>query len=255
MKTAKKLFMSTIIWVFLFILGGIPVYAINALDASLLSQGTIPDSDMFTLMEFFGFPSGQEISNYQSTLTPSGWSATLSGTYLGTNLNVSYLGDISAFPAGPINWTSSGSYGTNSWSGNGTFLITMNTPTIFQVDLDSLLFVGGNSAITNLVFYGEEDPLTGVITYFMDPTTGEVVINGVHLLDLPIPTLTVIPNPNGTRTLLSDYHQNGVNWVWNITTLSITGEELEGSIITIPEPATMFMLGLGGLALLRRHKA
>jgi hypothetical protein len=96
----------------------------TSLDAALTLQGAISDGDFFLLTQFFRFQAGETV-NYRSITdaNTSLWSATISGTYLGTDLNVAYQGDFSAFPSGRITWTTNGSYGPVAWGGSGSALI------------------------------------------------------------------------------------------------------------------------------------
>ena len=72
------------------------------------------------LLSLFSGPKPGQTLNYNASLTTTSWSGTLMGTYLGTGLSLTYLGDLSNYPSGPVTWTSSGSYGNQSWSGSGS---------------------------------------------------------------------------------------------------------------------------------------
>ena len=113
--------------------------------ASTLIQSTASDTDALLLSLFYGFEAGQTI-NYSSSLTPTSWSGTLSGTYTGMGLSLSYLGDLSNYPSGPVTWTSSGSYGNQVWSGDGSATIGDTSSSTFLVGLSYAMTVGSHSA-------------------------------------------------------------------------------------------------------------
>jgi len=259
MKIVKKLMLPILISFLLFI-GGPTVYAapLSPLEASLVLQGTIPDDDFFLLTRFFGFQVGETL-NYQSTSDLSGWSATLSGTYLGASLNVSYSGDISAFPAGAITWTSSGSYGSAAWSGSGSALIT-DTLMGFQVDFNSLLTVGSNSGLENVLIDATED-VSG--TRFVG-TSGTASVNGSPLLFPPFTKTYEFPTPLifppkvhsdidflGHPIIINEYFPTPVPLAAPFS--------IVGTIATVPEPSTYLLLVPGLLGLLgyawRRRKS
>src|ERR1700685_1846986 len=91
-------------------------------DASAIVQSTVTDTDTVFLSGLFGFQSGQTI-NFSSSSNSAAWSGSLSGTYLGTGLSVSYLGNLSGYPSGALTWTGTGTYGANAWTGSGSMTI------------------------------------------------------------------------------------------------------------------------------------
>lgn len=243
MKIANKLLLFNIMLVFLFI-GMKPVYAVSLSpsEASLVVQGTIPDIDFFILAESFGFQAGETV-NYWSDFNPSGWSASLLGAYKGTNLNVTYSGDISAFPLGPITWTTSGFYGADTWNGSGSALI-LDTPTGFQVDFNSSLTIGGKLGFADLLLVGAIDP--DEITYIEDTSSGEVVIEASPKRRFPIrPSLRI-------RRWWPPVIENDIKiFGWEIIKSRFDIDPppdircINGPITTVPEPSTLLLLGPG----------
>ena len=231
---------------------------ITALDAALTLQGAISDGDFFLLTQFFGFQAGDTL-HYRSITdaNTSMWSATLSGTYSGMNLNVTYQGDFSAFPSGRITWTTDGSYGPNAWGGSGSALI-LDRSTTFQTDYRSSLTVGGNSGSFNERIEASKNPIE-----FLDDF-GSVVINGtpfplgstgifrrtqVDEIDRIVTDFEII---DGLEFLTDEYKK---------TTISTGVVMLDGPLSTaVPEPSARVpfgtgLLGLLGYAWLRRKRA
>ncbi len=131
--------------------------------ASTLIQSTASDTDALLLSLFYGVEAGQTL-NYSSSLTATSWSGTLSGTYTGMGLSLSYLGDLSNDPSGPVTWTSSGSYGNQVWSGNGSATIGDTSSTTFLVGLSYAMTVGSHSASIVYQIPGTVRP-SGAIMY------------------------------------------------------------------------------------------
>ena len=156
---------------------------INTLEASAIIQSTVTDTDTGFLSEFIGFGSGQTL-NYSSTSTTTAWSGTLSGAYLGTSLSVTYAGDLTAYPPGPVTWTSMGSYGAENWRGSGNATIVDTSSTTFEVMFADSLAVGNNTGSINYAIPGTVLP-DGTVMYG-DLTndevgTGTITVDGMAL--------------------------------------------------------------------------
>ena len=211
------------------------------LEASAVSQGTIADSDFFLLTEFFGFTLAETL-DYQSTADASGWTGTLSGTYLGTSVDVSYSGDLSAYPGGAITCTSSGSFGPHAWNGNGTFSITDTGGAGFQVDFQSSLDVGANSGGFDLLIEGTADP--SEIRFVDSSGTG-----------IPRSMKPSFKWDIASRTIITDVELEGIGEIIiNEWVVGAGNATIAGPITTVPAPATLPLLALGGLALVRRRR-
>jgi hypothetical protein len=158
---------------------------LNPAEASALIQSTATDTDAMLLALFNGFEAGQTL-NYSSSLTTTAWSGTLSGTYAATGLSLTYLGDLSNYPSGAVTWTSTGSYGSQSWSGNGSATITDTSSTTFQVGLSYSMTVGSNSASISYLIPGTVTS-NGTIMYGgpgnEEAGTGALDLNGVTTLN------------------------------------------------------------------------
>lgn len=208
-------------------------------EAGAMLQGTIPDADFFLLANFFGV--GPETLTYQSVTNSSGWSGTLSGTYLGKSLNVTYSGNSSAFP-GSITWTSSGSYGSDPWASNGAALITA-TPTGFQLGFKLFLKVGGNSGSFNVL---DNAIVTESEIGFVN-TSGTVLVNGSPIAFAGTSYVKI----RDTGFYKSD-QTDGVK----ITNSGFQAPAAQGTIIisetlnAIPEPSSLVMLSSGMLGVL-----
>ncbi len=184
---------------------GTPVQAtlLSNSDTALVLNATIPDGDLFLLSEFFGFQAN-EFFDYKFDIDNTGWSATLSGVYLGKNLNITYSGDTSTFPSGNITWTTSGFFGSDTWSGNGTALIT-DTGIGFDIDFDSSLTVGTNLGAFNqqINVLVDSSVITPVETF------GTTTVNGTVV---PVPTQRtwLVPKkPKVGDKVFNDYEKDG----------------------------------------------
>jgi hypothetical protein len=125
-------------------------------DAAVIAQSTFMDSDLFLLGDFVGFQAGQSFT-YDGSGSATGWTATLTGAYVGTPLSVTYSGDSSAFPGGAITWSSVGSFGAKGWSSSGSALVT-STDTTFQVRFADTLTVGAQGGAIAATIDGVIDP-------------------------------------------------------------------------------------------------
>jgi hypothetical protein len=125
-------------------------------DAAVIAQSTFMDSDLFLLGDFVGFQAGQSFT-YDGSGSATGWTATLTGAYVGTPLSVTYSGDSSAFPGGAITWSSGGSFGAKGWSSSGSALVT-STDTNFQVRFADTLTVGAQGGAIAATIDGVIDP-------------------------------------------------------------------------------------------------
>jgi PEP-CTERM motif-containing protein len=224
-------------------------------EAAVLIQSTASDTDAMLLSLFYGFQAGQPL-NYSSSLTTTAWSGTLSGTYIGTGLSLTYLGDLSNYPSGPVTWTSSGSYGSQSWSGSGSATIADTSSTTFQVGFVYAMTVGSNSASISYqipgtvtsngtIMYG--DPGNGAVG------TGSLTLNGVLGQNELSYSYLEIPDPHvWSRITRSD--RPGVHWVNSLDIDAVTGAAsgiIIGPLKDTPEPSSLLLMGFGLLGLVR----
>ena len=243
---------------------------LSVADASALVQSTVTDTDAFFLTGVFGFQSGQTL-NYSSTSNSTAWTGTLSGPYRGPSLDVSYTGNLSAYPSGAVTWTDSGTYGSHAWSGSGSAVITGTSATTFDVTFADSLDVGGATASVDGTLPGTVLP-DGDVVYgaSVDSEVGpvDVLINGHRNKDLYLSY-----RKKDHELILSDYafvrvggrppRAQGRNDYVIIATPAdaATSDEgtfgLSGTITTVPEPASwaFVLAGLGIVgALVRRYR-
>ncbi len=156
-------------------------------------ESTATDTDFGFLTLIAGFQPGQSVA-FSSTPTTSGWIASLSGTYLGYPLSVSYIGDLSGFPSGALTWTDTGTYGNNPVVGQRQYHDHQShANNSFQVSLIDSLSLGGFTATLDSDIPGVELP-DGTIM-FGDPSDPEA---GSWTADITGGGKTP-PNPQSTR--------------------------------------------------------
>jgi hypothetical protein len=234
--------------------------ALTPMQASLVSQGTIPDGDFFYLMQFAGSHPGETL-HYTSTSDTQHWTAALTGSYFGSPLDVTYNGDLSGYPGGAITWTSTGSYGADPWSGSGALTITDHSGG-FTTALQSSLQVGTNTGSMNVAIDASDDGST--IAY--GGTTGDLSINGGPFNN-PFGYTLLMKLSEGVY--LDDFDllaQDGSSL--SPVLISIMGTfpnspgggmcastvcQIDGTLAAVPEPATHFLIG-GALLLACRWK-
>jgi len=90
--------------------------------------------------------------------SPSSYTSSLSGTYGGSGLSISYTGNLSGYTP-TISWTGTGSYGANTWSSNGAATFTFPTATTFQEVYASSSTVGAHSETTSVTISGVDGPV------------------------------------------------------------------------------------------------
>jgi hypothetical protein len=131
--------------------------AFNAAKRWLVLGDTIIDSDMAFLAQTYGaFP---DTLSFGVDASPSSYTASMSGTYGGSGLSISYAGNLSSYTP-TVSWTGIGSYGTNTWSSNGTATFSFPTATLFQEVYASSSTVGTHSETTSVMISGTDGPVT-----------------------------------------------------------------------------------------------
>ncbi len=223
--------------------------------ASAMIQSTVTDQDFEFLHAFYG---GQSPSlDYNSSSNATSWSGKLSGDWLGSPVSISYTGDLSQYPTGAVTWSSTGTYGTSTWSGSGSATITDTSTTTFNVTFLDSVSVGGNTGSINYVIPGSLLPNGNIM--FGTPSnpevgTGSETLNGNTTLNAALFSyLRFFPYAP------CDY-RNGYPFppwipadnVYYATAASPTAVvfTLTGSISAVPEPSTLVMAGmalLGGV--------
>jgi len=150
--------------------------------------------------------------------------------------------------------------------GQATFDVSVSSETIGNWDATSLLFGTDSSSLTVSDFVFSTN-MTDIQAFppFVTPNTdvySSGLLAGIFLLEgvnnMTVGTLTVDVAgdavPESVHTVMVDSGRD--NDLSNIASgLNQEGLQGTGTITITPEPATLGLLGLGGLAVLRRRKA
>jgi hypothetical protein len=217
----------------------------NSLDnfrAALLSQHPAADFDAHSLMDIFGDAPLFPALHYDSVTAGAGWTSALTGVYLGQSLAVAYSGDLSSYPGGPITWTSTGTFGIDSWTGSGMLLFS-GTAASFQIDMVSNLQVGANTVVDSAIFSGTSTPNN----VQLQTLSSSEILNGVtldgHLLNVAMASKKATCSLDGVRggAILNEW--------------DIDDSHYFGTLYSAPEPSTIvFALTTLALAIGRRTR-
>jgi hypothetical protein len=223
--------------------------------AGLVLNDTIPDSDLYALSLFVG--TSMDKLHTKEIDTTTSFSQTLSGTYAGLGLSVTYTGDPTAFPGGPVTWTSSGTYGAQAWNSSGSATFTFPTASTFQVAYSSSLTVGSNTLLDNTTISGADN---GTYLYYTG-TTGTLTLNHNAPVPAPMKTSDTALKP---YVGIDDYDDIEVDGKRIITSIDCIYEiklspnppyppiliKSAGHISFVPEPSTLVLASFGILAML-----
>jgi hypothetical protein len=230
---------------------------LTSMQESLVTQGTVPDGDFFMLTRFTSFEPGNTL-RFQSRSDGLNWDALLSGSYLGTDVDVSYEARRSSASA-PLTWTSSGFYGADEWTGSGSISIA-DAPGGFVVNLTSTLEVGSDTGSVNATIQAMFDG--SAIEY--GGTTGSMSINGaglgtgfgytlhmkisegVYINDFDI--LKGVGSGPLTPVLISIFPTFPNTSGGGLCGGSSVSCEIDGTLTTVPEPGTVSQLLVVGAA-------
>ena len=171
--------------------------------AGLVLNNTIPDGDLYALSLFAG-RSGNVLST-SATDTTAGFTETLSGNYAGQALSVAYTGNTTAFPAGAVTWSSTGTYGAQAWAGSGSATFTFPTASTFQVAYTESLTIGANSVAINATLYGADN---GTRLYYTG-VSGTLTVNANPPIPAPMYTEGVLLVPIIGSIGYDDYEVDG----------------------------------------------
>jgi hypothetical protein len=219
-------------------------------EAAFATQSSASDSDLFLLTEFCGFQQGETFDYQGLTENLGDWQASVAGTHLGVPVNVVYNGDFTGYGGSPVRWTSAGMYGSESWSGNGQ--ATFNaTEEGFDIDYHSTLTVGEKTGeIDYSIQAGYLDD-----GFEFSGGFGWVRINGIPKW---LPRLFTFRMKRWLPpSWESDIHVPLLGKIFdnNCNILpDVAGFRIDGVIQTVPEPATVTLVVLGGLVALRRRR-
>ncbi len=219
-------------------------------DLLLVLLGPVPDADLGVLMRSFGFDGTSTLDiGFSGASDLSTWAMTLSGQYLGTPLDVQYMGQLtSGIATANAVWSSAGLFGSATWSGSGSATVTGN-PTGFNVAFHSMLDVGPH---TGIVSADITSAIEGTTTRFV-ASSGTVTDDGgspafieftgvKFFIIIPI-WATDLHTPCGDLPLCSGDDQHTCK-------PTPAGMECTGTFTTIPEPSTLALFGGGACSLL-----
>jgi hypothetical protein len=223
--------------------------------AWLLLENTIPDLDVAALTEFVGTVPAS--LSYGAVIGQAKYTASLSGTYDGQALDINYVGNFSSYPGGPVTWTGSGTYGSETWSESGTALFTFPTKTTFTESYYESVNVGSNAAVFDPFMTGSAFVST---TGYLN-VTGASVADGNNTTLLPTATDPAHPLPGDTTSdgvCVAGYVVNGAcsntEYIISSSVIDATEPQLRDTgtitvIAAVPEPlyAPLFVIALAAL--------
>jgi hypothetical protein len=223
--------------------------------AGLVLNNTIPDGDLYGLSLIAG--RSMDVLNTNATDTTTGFTETLSGTYAGQALSVTYTGNSLAFPGGAVTWTSSGNYGVQGWNGSGSATFTFPTPSTFQVAYSSNVTIGANNVQYNSIISGADN---GTWLYYTG-TTGKLTLNSVSI---PEPEFTeyILKAPSGGKIVIDDIDDDGeiiilseyeIKSVYPSPPSPPITIVAAGTIQFVPEPSSLVLAGFGVFGLIVGH--
>ena len=218
--------------------------SLDNLLAALLSQNPTTDYDVHSLLDFSGEVPLSTPLNYNSNTTAGGWTSTLTGNYLGQPLSVTYLGNLAGYPGAPVTWTSTGTFGADSWTGSGSLAFSGNAAN-FQIDVASNLQVGSNTVVDSAILSGTSSPTNVELTTL----SSTEILNGTTL---PGHIMTVTMDAVGRKRATCSMDGTIGGAILNDWEL-ITGDLYSGTISSAPEPSSLgvVLMPLACLALFR----
>ncbi len=222
---------------------------LSAGDLSAMTQSTVSDSDVLFFWQVAGGSTVPQTVAYSSTATPTTWSGTVGGILLGQVLNVGYLGTTVDGTVG-WSWTTSGSFGSKSVTGNGSTSISYPTPETFTLLLAESLQCGSRTYAIDYSIPGSFLPDGSVM--FGTPGNPEVGAGTTRLDGIFVETKDTYSYLDKDDIQASDKNGNAIisgganNKI--IKTTAVGGGI--GTITIVPEPTAVALLGLGIVGLL-----
>jgi hypothetical protein len=218
--------------------------------AGLVLNNTIPDCELYVLSLFAG--TSTDVLNTKATDTTTGFTETLSGTYAGQALSVTYTGDTTMFPGGAVTWTSTGTYGAQAWNGSGSATFVFPTANTAEVIYSSTVTIGANTVVNNSTIYGSDNGTW--FSYY--GVTGTISINGMNPIPAPQPTQGTILSPIVGDLGYDDYEVNGRVTITSLYEICDEEDELgypysptliksAGTVSFVPEPSSLVLTSIG----------
>jgi hypothetical protein len=249
---------------------------LSVLDASSLIQSTATDADALFLSIFKNI-SPVAVWNYASTSSLTGWTGSLSGSFLGSALSVSYSGDLSAYPSGAVTWTSSGTYAAETWDTEAHVTIVNPSADTFVVLLNDTFHLGANTALLDYTIPGSvlpdgtimfgspgnEEVGTGTVSINMRPANDTMCYSYSSFIKTSRTLSDAFQRLPGktcseTADLIPAEQRNNNNYFSTAspTLLSLTGTITSASPVPEPSPfsPTLVWLTAAGLFEIRRRR-
>src|SRR5437867_6074711 len=149
---------ATILVIVLGILSPSAVHAvsISAQETSLPLQADLAAGDFALIAAMFRTGQPAQL-HYTGSATGAGWTGALTGTFVGSPVDVHYSGDFGLFPSGTMTWTTTGSAGAVQFSGLGRVTLT-DTPQGYLTELLYQRTLGGATITLQAQFGSRVNP-------------------------------------------------------------------------------------------------
>ena len=209
------------------------------------------------LIQVFGLANGN--LSLSGTFDASTWAANMSGGYAGMPVSLSFEGAYNQVPNNG-SYTSAGTVGTATWNGSGTWSFIDISPTSEGMLWDCVATItlvdGGEKKpdrhFTEAKVWAKSEDATHEFWSdsgkYKDTEDGEIV--GEEKSEI---SDYVIPKDGPKRATVAVTLVEDASFLRGFA--DFDNGILGATITVVPEPATIALVGLGGLALLRRRKA